>query len=107
MWPHSATSATGQNSLTVYRVVVRIPLRNRFRGRTFKSKSAGKKVLMMKNPGLIRLAAVALAWMFLPPALAQAPTAELSGTIRDSTGAVVTGARITVINEDTGIKSSA
>src|SRR5467141_2942279 len=61
----------------------------------------------MKNPCSIHIAAVAFAWMFLPAAFAQAPTAELSGTVRDSTGAVVAGAQIIVINEDTGIKSSA
>lgn len=38
---------------------------------------------------------------------AQAPTAELVGTIRDTTGAVVSGAAVTVVNEGTGIKREA
>ena len=38
---------------------------------------------------------------------AQAPTAELSGTVTDSSGAVVIGAGITVTNEGTALKRSA
>jgi hypothetical protein len=36
--------------------------------------------------------------------LAQAPTAELAGTVRDATGAVISGASVAIVNEDTGIK---
>src|SRR5436190_16035349 len=35
---------------------------------------------------------------------AQAPTGELAGTIRDTSGAVISGASISVVNEDTGVK---
>src|SRR6476646_9718170 len=35
---------------------------------------------------------------------AQAPTAELAGVVKDATGAVISGASVTVVNEDTGMK---
>ena len=51
--------------------------------------------------GLLSLA------LLLPlTSFAQAPTAELSGAVTDSTGAAVSGARITVTNEDTGIPTA-
>ena len=37
---------------------------------------------------------------------AQAPTADLAGTIRDASGAVVAGAQVTAVNEQTGLKRS-
>jgi hypothetical protein len=40
---------------------------------------------------------------FAPFAFAQAPTAELTGTIRDATGAVVPNAEVAATNEDTGL----
>src|SRR6266511_2807978 len=47
---------------------------------------------------------VACLALLLPASIvvfAQAPTAELTGTIRDATGAVVPGAQISATNEDT------
>src|SRR5262249_25518571 len=38
---------------------------------------------------------------------AQAPTGELAGTVKDATGAVISGASVTVVNEETGIKREA
>src|SRR5207302_8196571 len=49
------------------------------------------------------------AWLVLLSALgrvavAQTPTAEVTGRVTDQTGAVVIGARLTVIGVDTGVK---
>lgn len=42
-----------------------------------------------------------------PLALAQAPTAAISGTVTDSTGAVLPGAKVEILNEETGISRTA
>src|SRR5260370_16065235 len=52
-------------------------------------------------------ATLVLACLLTQTTFAQAPTAELSGTVKDSSGAVVVGARIGATNEDTGLKSTA
>jgi hypothetical protein len=36
----------------------------------------------------------------------QAPTAELAGTVHDTTGGVISGAHVTIVNEETGTKRS-
>lgn len=43
----------------------------------------------------------------LTPALAQSDTSQLSGTVRDTTGALVPGATVTVKNEDSGFQRQA
>ena len=53
----------------------------------------------MKNISVLLLGAVCSVCM-----LAQAPTGELAGVIRDATGAVISGASVSVVNEDTGVK---
>ena len=51
---------------------------------------------------------VALALLLMAiPALAQLPTATILGTVKDSTGAVVAGASVTVKNVDTGFSRTA
>src|SRR5437016_5941659 len=47
----------------------------------------------------------AIAFLLLAAAfaLAQTSTSELSGTVRDNTGAVVPGAGVTLTNEQTGV----
>ena len=42
-------------------------------------------------------------WL-LPPALSQSPTATLSGTVEDESGAVVPGATVTVLNSATSLE---
>jgi hypothetical protein len=50
---------------------------------------------------------VAVAWLLLGAvALAQLPTATITGTIRDTSGAVVPGVSLTATNEETGIARS-
>ncbi|MBI2819307.1 MAG: TonB-dependent receptor [Acidobacteria bacterium] len=58
----------------------------------------------MKTWG-IRTAAFVLVsvFMFGQHGFSQATTATISGTVKDSTGAVLPGASVTVMNEDTGI----
>src|SRR3989304_1743423 len=55
--------------------------------------------------GGIRTAAFVLVsvFMFGQHGFSQATTATISGTVKDSTGAVLPGASVTVMNEDTGI----
>lgn len=50
-----------------------------------------------------KLAAVAIVLVFAAGAFGQATTAQLTGEIRDATGAVIPGAKVTVTNADTGI----
>src|SRR6516225_6427728 len=47
--------------------------------------------------GLVALISVAVAW-------AQTPTGEILGTVLDPTGAVVSGAVITITNTSTGVE---
>jgi Carboxypeptidase regulatory-like domain/TonB dependent receptor len=53
----------------------------------------------MKHIPVLLLGAVCSVCIF-----AQAPTGELAGTIRDATGAVISGASVSVVNEETGVK---
>src|SRR5713226_2607546 len=39
-------------------------------------------------------------------ALAQSPTGEIAGVVKDPTGALVPGARITIVNQNTGERKS-
>ena len=56
----------------------------------------------------IRIAAFFLALaVFVTPAMPQASTATVSGTIRDQTGAVIPGASVTLTNTATGISAKA
>ena len=41
--------------------------------------------------------------LFAPPASAQVDTGTVQGTVRDATGGVVPGARVTLINVDMGV----
>ena len=50
---------------------------------------------------------LASASWFLPPVLSQSPTATLSGTVEDQSGAVVPGASITVMNAATSLERQA
>lgn len=50
---------------------------------------------------------VGLAITFSAPAWAQAQLATLSGTITDSSGAVIPGASVTIVNQGSGLKRSA
>src|SRR5262249_51196351 len=43
----------------------------------------------------------------ITPLFAQFETAEILGTVRDSSGAAIPGATVTLINPDTGIRSTA
>src|SRR5438105_4669975 len=45
----------------------------------------------------------ALMFLFGALALGQATTGNISGTIKDSSGAVLPGVEVTILNEDTGI----
>ena len=51
---------------------------------------------------MIRIAGV-LGLMAVSAALAQVNTGTISGTVKDSSGAVIAGAKVTLLNEDTGI----
>lgn len=42
--------------------------------------------------------------LFLPPALAQSPNGTMSGRVVDSSGAVIVGAQVLIVNEATGIQ---
>ncbi|MBI3681210.1 MAG: TonB-dependent receptor [Acidobacteria bacterium] len=53
---------------------------------------------------MVKLASLLL---LAPFGFAQAPTAQLTGTIRDASGAVVPNAQIAATNEDTGLKRTA
>ena len=58
--------------------------------------------MKLTTPRAAVLCALCVPCLFLAPALhAQLTTATLIGTISDSTGAVVAGARVTVVNADT------
>ena len=55
--------------------------------------------------GVVRCAVVALAllmWLSPPPASAQAVSGTILGTVRDSTGASLPGATVTLTNTGTG-----
>jgi len=54
----------------------------------------------------MRIRALATIVLLAAPALAQITTADLVGTIRDGTGAVVPGAQVTTTNEATGLSRS-
>src|SRR5262249_1589347 len=56
----------------------------------------------MKHISVLFLGAACAIWVW-----AQAPTAELTGTVKDGTGAVIAGAAVTIVNEDTGVKRDA
>ena len=58
--------------------------------------SRGRQCLPLLLAGLILMAAAPSA------VFAQAVTGTLLGTVTDSTGAVVTGAKVTVTNQNTG-----
>ncbi len=59
------------------------------------------RALLRHAPGL--LLAVAAFFMGVPPAFPQADTTQISGFVKDATGAVIPGAVITVTNEATGL----
>jgi hypothetical protein len=50
-----------------------------------------------------RLTTVALVWLAALPALAQRTTATIRGTVSDESAAVISGAKVTVSNESTGL----
>ncbi len=54
-----------------------------------------------------RARAAVITFTLLIPLFGQAPNAELTGTVKDSSGAVVAGAQIVVTNEETGLKRQA
>jgi len=56
---------------------------------------------------VFRAFAVGALLLGVQTAFGQVPTTTLTGTITDSTGAVVVGAEVTVTNVDTGVKRSA
>lgn len=60
----------------------------------------------MKHIMSVSLILAVLACIAVLPVFAQS-TAEIAGVITDSSGAVVPGARITVVNEETGLKMEA
>ena len=63
----------------------------------------GKPLSRIFNAGLILpLAVLTLAVVFLPGVNLQAQTGSITGTVVDPTGAVVSGAKIQVVNEATG-----
>src|SRR3989304_1616318 len=64
-----------------------------------KSHSQGKGHVMRRN--LFSLLVGLVLWGSL--ALAQVTTGTISGAVKDSTGGVVPGAEVVVLNEDTGI----
>jgi hypothetical protein len=70
----------------MYRTVKRFIVRRYIRG-------SAMKQLSVLLPGVCAI------YLF-----AQAPTAELAGTVRDVTGAIIAGAAVTIVNEETGIK---
>ena len=49
----------------------------------------------------LALLALAAIWLLAPPLKAQLTTGSLSGTVRDSSGALVPGAKVTLLNEAT------
>src|SRR5215471_5388557 len=57
------------------------------------------------NVQTFKTASVGLGWLLLAAAcaLAQTSTSEISGTVRDNSGAVVPGAQVTITNDETGV----
>jgi hypothetical protein len=58
-------------------------------------------------PGLACVLALALACVVPPSARAQAVTGTILGTVTDSSGAIVSGAKVTVTNSETGLTRTA
>src|SRR4051794_26776999 len=58
----------------------------------------------MKNRFVLFLA---VAFLFLPTAFAQFDAGSVLGTVRDATGGVIQGAKITLTNLDTNISATA
>ena len=59
---------------------------------------------MSRFPGYTPLRRSAVLLALLVPAFAQTSTTQFSGTVSDSTGAVVPGANVVATNEATGLK---
>ena len=60
------------------------------------------RTLALRTAGLV-LSAVILSALLPGVAMAQAVTGTILGTVADSTGAVVAGAKVTVTNQGTGL----
>jgi Carboxypeptidase regulatory-like domain/TonB dependent receptor-like, beta-barrel len=60
----------------------------------------------MKHKGAVLTLSVALCLLLVPIAWGQFTEGNLAGTVEDSSGAAVVGAKVTVTSEDTGAKSS-
>src|SRR5581483_12370517 len=58
---------------------------------------------MSSRLGLVASAIVAIICLSAASAFAQTVTGSISGTVKDSSGGVLAGAQIDVLNEDTGI----
>src|SRR4030081_1082055 len=63
--------------------------------------SAGKE--WYANPQGVRMKSILLAVLFAVALVGQTSSSQISGTVRDSTGAVIPGAQVTATNEATGI----
>jgi len=60
----------------------------------------------MRQSIIAKMFAITAALLMVYPAVAQNPTATISGVVKDSSGAVVPGATVTVTNTDTGLNRS-
>jgi hypothetical protein len=60
-----------------------------------------------RSTGWTRIACLALALLVVASALAQTQTGQIGGTVRDPTGAVIAGAKITIKSTNTGLTREA
>jgi hypothetical protein len=63
-----------------------------------------KCVTLGKRMSFVSLCLISLCLLFVPPGAAQTTFGTITGTVTDQSGAVVPGATVIVINEDTGIE---
>ena len=61
----------------------------------------------LRSTAWTRMACLALALVFVVSAMAQTQTGQISGTVRDPTGAVIANAKVTIKSTNTGLTREA